>query len=295
MRILLTGSSGQLGNSIKLKKPDNFEVISLEKKDLDFTNFESSISFLKKVDPDWIINCAAYTNVDKAENSKEIAYFTNSEIPKTLSLFLKESKGKLIQISTDYVFSGNGNKPYEIHHKRSPINYYGFSKLQGELNIESILNKDKYFIIRTSWLMGSKGNNFLTKLLKLHSSEPELNIVYDQTGCYTCVDELSEFCWFILNNEKFLKSSSNKIHFTNSGISSWYDIAYEIGEIGLEIGLLNRKAMINPILSKDFKSSAERPNYSVLDTSLIRKELKIYPKYWRKSLYEEIEKIKLDL
>ena len=102
-------------------------------------------------------------------------------------------------------------------------------------------------------------------------------------------------CWFILNNEKFLKSSSNKIHFTNSGISSWYDIAYEIGEIGLEIGLLKRKAMINPILSKDFKSSAERPNYSVLDTSLIRKELKIYPKYWRKSLYEEIEKIKLDL
>ena len=294
MKILLTGASGQLGNYIKSNKPNNIELISLEKKDLDLTNLELTKRFLKELNPDWIINCAAYTNVDQSENSKEMAFIINSVIPKNLSLFLKESKGKLIQISTDYVFSGKENKPYEVNFKRSPINYYGFSKLQGEINIENILNDNKYFIIRTSWLMGSRGDNFLTKILKLHSSQKELNVVSDQTGCYTCADELSKFCWFILNNEKFFNNNLNKIHFTNSGITSWYNIAFEIGEIAYDIGYLKRKAIVNPVLSENFKSLAKRPYYSVLDTSLTRKVLKTYPNYWRKSLYEEIEKISLN-
>ncbi len=294
MKILLTGVSGQLGNSIKSKQPDHIEMICLEKKDIDLTNFELTRKYLKEINPDWIINCAAYTNVDQAENLKEMALITNAVIPQNLSLFLKESKGKLIQISTDYVFNGNQNKPYDINFKREPINYYGFSKLQGEINIEKILNKNKFYIIRTSWLMGSKGKNFLTNLLKLHSTEKELNIVCDQTGCYTNVDELSTFCWFLINNEQTLNNSSNKIHFTNSGITSWYNIAFEIGEISQSLGLLKNKAIVNPILSKDYKSLAKRPHYSVLDTSLTRKEFKTSPKYWRNSLYEEIEKIILN-
>ena len=181
MKVLLTGESGQLGKIIKLTKPENVNLIYNNRQNFNLNDHQNCKQFIKKYKPDWVINTAAYTNVDMAEKEKKIAYSINALGPKAIAEGLQETNGRLLHISTDYVFNGEQNHPYSTDQPVSPIGIYGKSKALGEKYISNILGiKNKCFIIRTSWLSGPIGNNFILKILNLHKNKDEISVVSDQ-------------------------------------------------------------------------------------------------------------------
>ncbi len=293
MNILLTGFSGQLGKAIISSKPKDIKIICKDKLELDLLSRESCFKVIRDNRPDWIINCAAYTNVDKAEEEKELAYKVNSLAPKFLSEAIKNYGGDLLHISTDYVFDGKKNTPYNPSENKSPICSYGFTKAKGEDFIyETLSGLDKGNIIRTSWLMSSYGNNFALKMIQKLKSHNKLKIIYDQLGSPTTANTLAYACWKTI----ILKNKGEKLppimHFTNSGAASWYDIAISIDEIGKELNLLDETNIIIPIETKEYKSAAKRPNYSVLNSFESFDKLSIKPIYWREALKKVLLELK---
>ena len=301
MKILITGSSGQLGKALiktskNLLKKDNFELIHPPKNTLNLlSNNELLKEFINDIKPDWIINCAAYTAVDNAENEKELAYKINAEAPKSFAESLLINKGKLIQISTDFVFSGEQNLPYRPNQEINPQNIYGKSKGLGEKYILKIL-QDRSYIIRTSWLYGPVGNNFLLTMLKLHECKgiqnEVLKVVYDQISSATSTLSLAKLCWHLIlevSNEHIPKI----MHWSNLGVCSWYDFAYEIGEQALEKGILKKIAKVVPISSNEYPSLAKRPNYSLLDCRETINHLNFPSEHWKKELSFVLDEIKL--
>jgi len=178
MRVLVTGSNGQLGyDVVKRLKENNIECIGTTRKDFDLTNEKETKKFIKDYSPDAVIHCAAYTAVDKAEDEKELCHVVNVLGTRYVAEVCKEIEAKMVYISTDYVFNGKGEKPFEVTDKPNPINYYGQTKYEGELEVQSIL--DRYFVIRISWVFGENGNNFVKTMLKLGEERDSLNIVSD--------------------------------------------------------------------------------------------------------------------
>lgn len=297
MKILLTGANGQLGKELKNSVPKNIELIIKKKEEFNLLDLEFCKNKINEIKPDWIINAAAYTKVDMAEQEKKLAFAVNGYGPKLLAESIKNEKCKLIQISTDYVFDGKSKTPYKYSHSTNPINVYGKSKEFGEEAIQKILGKsNKGCILRTSWLMSHIGKNFVKTILSLHSSKKTIKVINDQFGSLTTTYSLAKACFIIIN--KF--SSKNKklplkLHWSNSGSANWAQIAYQIGEIGIQKGLLTKKAEIIPISSKNFPQKARRPTYSVLDCEETRKILGYKPIHWEQALSEIIEKIKLNL
>ena len=297
MKVILTGSTSQLGHAIISNKPKNIDLLAFSRKELDLTSKKECTDVINKNNPDWIINAAAYTKVDLAEDYGELAMTINSKAPEIFSKVLKDKGGKLIQISTDYVFNGSVNTPYNTNNKRNPLGQYGLSKASGEQAIERIFSKSgQYIILRTSWLMGPIGENFIKTMLKLHSSRNKIEVVYDQIGSPTSTFSLARICWEIIrqysdlsNKDKVLPS---KLHWSNAGIASWYDLAVAIGEISLELGLISKVAEVIPILSCEYPSKAKRPNYSVLNCSLTSTTLNVKPTYWREDLKDILTQIK---
>ena len=250
---------------------------------------------IEEIKPTWLINCAAYTNVDKAEEEFDKANFVNGYAIKGLSETLKEIDCNLIQISTDYVFDGKASSPYKTTHQRNPINKYGEGKSIGENFVEKILfpfNSSK--IIRTSWLMSSLGNNFAKTIFNLHKTRTEFKVISDQVGSFTCADTLSKFIWeIILKEEKGIKTP-NILHFTNSGICSWFDIAIAIGELSEKNKIINKKSKVIPISSEDFKSKVKRPSYSVLDCLGMDDLFNEERIYWRNALEKIIKELSIE-
>ncbi len=200
MKVLITGSNGQLGFSIKKSAPKGFELLSLDKNQFDLSKIHNIKKNLEDIKPDFIINCGAYTNVDKAEYEKEKVMDINANSLKEISLYLKINGGNLIQISTDYVFDGLNNKAYKVNDTVSPINQYGLSKAKAEEYIREILgDTNQSVIIRTSWLMGTINKNFLLTMIKLHQTRKEINVVSDQISCPTSTKTLAEACWKAIN------------------------------------------------------------------------------------------------
>ena len=293
MNILLTGFSGQLGKSIISSKPKDVKIICKDKLELNLLSRESCFKFIKDNRPDWIINCAAYTNVDRAEEEKELAYKVNSLAPKFFSEAIKNYGGDLLHISTDYVFDGKKNTPYNPNENKSPICSYGYTKAKGEdFIIETLSGLDKGNIIRTRWLMSSHGNNFALKIIQKLKSHEKLKIIYDQLGSPTTANTLAYACWKTI----ILKNKGEKIppimHFTNSGAASWYDIAVSINEIGKEFDLLDETNSITPIETKEYKTAAIRPKYSVLNSFESFDKLSIKPIYWREALKDVLFEFK---
>ena len=291
MKLLITGSSGQLGKSFKEVSGDNYEIIYLTKKDLDLSNFNECFSFVENIKPDILLNFAAYTNVDDAEENRHYAMAVNAEAPKAFALALKKTGGNLLQISTDYVFDGKQNIPYSIYQTPSPINLYGKTKLKGEEYINEILGSEKRsIIIRTSWLMSPFGNNFATKMLQLHKSKSEIAVVSDQIGTPSNALDLARICLLIIDNWSDLKKDNswrnNIFHYSEQGVASWYDVAYFVGEIATDLGLIKKPALIQPIKSSEYKTKAKRPQFSVLDCSDSRNILKYKSLHWKESLLE---------
>tara|TARA_B100000963_G_scaffold91851_1_gene79036 strand:- start:3967 stop:4869 length:903 start_codon:yes stop_codon:yes gene_type:complete len=295
MKVLITGSNGQLGRSLLKSKPKSIEVIATNSTNFNLLKINECKEFLIESKPDWIINAGAYTAVDLAESEPNKAMSINGVAPTELAKTIKKIGGKILQISTDFVFDGNSKSPYKPIDEPNPINIYGKTKLCGERGIQEVLNNtNQYLIIRTSWVMGPIGRNFAITMLNLHKSKDNISVVSDQIGCMTSTLSLSKICWLIIekNNLQYEKESGI-LHWSESGVSSWFDIATEIGDLALSIKLLEKTAKVIPISSEEYITKAKRPKFSLLDSTSTKELLNIENKYWRYSLLEILKEIKL--
>ena len=292
MKIIISGVNGQLGKAIIKSKRNNYEVIGLEKTQFDLENFKSCEDLILSFQPDWIINAAAYTQVDKAEHQQKKAYKVNSYGVENIAKVLSTYGGKLIHISTDFVFGGDISKSYLTTDICKPLGVYGASKLKGE---ELSLQFPNVVIIRTSWLYGPVGTNFCLTMLKLHKKFSEegksLKVISDQIGCPTSTSDLASICWEFIEKLKNKEFSSEVYHWSSSGVTSWYDFAIAIGEFGEKFSLIKKPAKVIPISSEEYKTDAKRPNFSILNCKKTIKKLNIDQTYWRSSLNEVIQKI----
>jgi len=288
MNILITGSNGQLGSEIKglAANYKNFNFFFMDLPELNICKSEELNTFLVDQNINAVINCAAYTAVDKAEKDTEIAEKVNSIGVLNLVNALKKVNGKLIHISTDYVFDGNHSQPYKESDPVSPVGVYGETKRAGELAV--INSSIDALVIRTSWMYSVYGNNFLKKMLKLGHDKDELGVIFDQVGTPTNASDLAKTCLDILaySKEANINSKGKIYHYSNEGVTSWYDFAKAI----MELGSIDCK--IRPIETKDYSTPAKRPHYSVLNKSKIKTDFNIQIPNWRDSLDKCIEKLK---
>jgi len=277
MHILVTGSKGQLGSEIQKisKNYSDYKFTYTDIDELDITNKKDVNKFVADNNFDIIINCAAYTAVDKCETEKNSARKVNVIAVKNLAMACADNDISLIHISTDYVYDGKNHIPYKESDFTNPESYYGLTKLEGEQVIDEY--SIKAVIIRTSWLYSSFGNNFMKTIIKHATAKDELNVVYDQIGTPTYAGDLATI---ILNNIKELEllEGINLYNFSNEGVCSWYDFAKEIVE------LKNIDCRINPIETKNYPLPAPRPAYSILNKDKIKTQLNTSIPYWKDSL-----------
>lgn len=276
-KILVTGANGQLGSEIKVLVKNNNHYICTNKEELNITNKEAIATLVKQNHIELVINCAAYTYVDKAEEDSKLANAINKKAVQNIAEVCNENNIALIHISTDYVFEGIKNTPYKEDDKIVPLGVYGKTKWQGE---EEIRKFDiDYLILRTSWLYSSFGNNFVKTILKLSSQKNEINVVNDQIGTPTYAKDLAEVILFIAENQLF-KGKREIYHFANKGACSWYEFAKEI------IHQSKEKCVVNPIKTSEFPTLAKRPQYSVLNTNKIEQAFGVKIRTWQKALGE---------
>ncbi len=287
MKVMVTGAYGQLGSTLSELSTQfsGLQLILTDFDSLDITDRKAVVGYLESNRPDFLVNCAAYTAVDKAETDMDAAYSLNALGPENLAIACRQIGARLIHVSTDYVFDGTHNKPYSEEDLPNPQGVYGSTKLEGEKLVMKQLPES--IVIRTSWLYSSYGHNFVKTMIRLGSEKDSLNVVYDQTGTPTFAGDLSLTILKVISqsaiNPDYWKSGI--YHYSNLGVCSWYDFAVEIHKMA---GISCR---VTPVLSAAFKTNAKRPSYSVLDKSKIQKEFGIEIPYWRDSLMNCIQLI----
>ena len=265
---LVTGCNGQLGTALSVLLKD--KAIYIDKEDLDLTNEEAVKEYFKDKDFEYVINCSAYTAVDKAEEDSEMANKVNALAP----LYLAKYGKRVVHVSTDYVFDGTSYKPYTEETPTNPLSVYGKTKRQGEINV--LEHSQTAIVIRTAWLYSPHGGNFVKTMRKLGSERENLNVIFDQIGTPTNAYDLATA---IITALPQIKTGEKEIyHFTNEGVCSWYDFALEI----MEQSHLSCK--VNPIESKDYPTPAPRPHYSVLNKAKIKQRFGITIPHWKESL-----------
>jgi dTDP-4-dehydrorhamnose reductase len=277
--ILITGAGGQLGSELKIvsRKYYGYDFIFTDIDTLDISNAEKTLDFINKNKPDWIINCAAYNWVDKAESDYQNALLVNGLAVKNIVEAIKDSGCRLIHISSDYVFDGESNVPYSETSILNPLSAYGRSKLEGE---KYAMLHPGSMVIRTSWLYSSFGNNFVKTVIKRAKEKDSLRVVFDQTGTPTYAADLAEAIMHIISGVIRNQRAFNAglYNYSNEGVCSWYDFAAAIiEETGLNCPFL-------PILTKDYPSAARRPAYSVMNKSKIKDNYDLSIPHWRTSL-----------
>lgn len=284
MKILVTGSAGQLGCEIICLATSSEHVYvftDIQAKgvvqQLDITDEKAVATFVQGFDV--IVNCAAYTDVNKAETDVEAARKINACAPAVLAKAAKATGAMLIHVSTDYVFDGKANVPYTEDDEKNPLGVYGQTKLEGENAI--IESGCRYLIFRTSWLYSSSGRNFLTTMAELTASKPELKVVIDQVGTPTYAYDLAHLITYII--EENLLDKTGVYNYSNEGLCSWYDFAVEI------CARLGHTCRIVPCRSEDYPTPVQRPHYSVLDKTKVKKNFAIEIPHWRESLTMAIE------
>ena len=284
-KVLITGANGQLGRELKKTAPDfpsfSFEYIDVD--DLNLTDQDAMHRYFGQHRYDYLINCAAYTAVDKAETEPEKVFLVNAQVPGVLRAICAEYNCRLVHLSTDYVFDGRSFVPYVETDGTSPQSVYAKSKLAGELEV---LKNPANIIIRTSWLYAARGINFLNTMLRLGRERVSLNVVYDQIGTPTSAVDLAHAILTVCDQTESGDEEAGGIyHYSNEGVCSWYDFAVEIMEMaGLE-------CRINPITSDQYPSPVKRPAYSVLNKAKIKAAFGLEIPHWRKSLEKVIKGI----
>jgi dTDP-4-dehydrorhamnose reductase len=285
---LVTGGNGQLGQELKRTCPPEHEIITVDICDFDLCSSTALQACLESTNPEIIINCAAYTAVDKAEQEKDIAFKANTEGAYNLALAAQKCNAKLIQISTDFIFSGKKSSPYLPDDQATPISVYGESKLKGEKKVLSVL-KDNALIIRTAWLYSAFGNNFVKTMLRLMQERDSLSVVADQIGTPAWGKGLALAIWRSIDKEL-----TGIHHWTDAGVASWYDFAVAIQEEALGIDLLKNQIAILPIRTLDYPTPAQRPSYSVLDKTKTWDALGYIADHWRVSLREMLKELRTE-
>ena len=263
IKVLVTGAYGQLGSCLKdiFNREKEIDAVYQDIDSLDLIDKDKVADAIEKIRPDYVINCAAYTAVDKAEEDKELAFKVNSDAVENLAIGIKGTHSKIIHISTDFVFEGNQNTPYDPDSAPNPVNTYGLSKLKGEQILQDLM-PDQSMTLRTAWLYSEYGNNFVKTMLRLMREKPELSVVNDQTGSPTYARGLARLIWVIIQRELF---KPGIYHWTDQGNISWYDFACGIQEEAGKLGLFHKKIPIKPILTTQYPTPARRPAYSVLE------------------------------
>lgn len=275
--IVVIGKSGQL--AFELQRMAGEQVVCLGRDDIDITNAGSIAAVLDEIAPSALINASAYTAVDTAESDIESAYLLNEQAVKSLAAYCQQKQLFMVHVSTDYVFNGEKGAPYSVDDAIEPQGVYGASKAAGEKVLNTMLPKQSC-IIRTSWVYSSHGNNFVKSMLKLMAEKPALNVIDDQVGSPTWAKGLAEACL-----EAVSKKIAGIYHWSDEGVTSWYDFALAIQELGNEKGLLDTVIPINPIPTTQYPTPAKRPHYSVLDKTLTREHFVDAPLvHWRKQL-----------
>ncbi len=286
MNILVTGANGQLGNEMRIvsrESADNY--IFTDVAELDITDLDAVRAMVAANEVKAIINCAAYTNVDKAEEDAALCELLNATAVENLAVAMKESDGLLVHVSTDYVFGGDPyNTPCTEDKKGTPTGVYGLSKLHGEQNIQRV--GCHHLIIRTAWLYSEYGKNFVKTMLTLTASKPRLNVVFDQVGTPTYAYDLAAAIFDIVENRKYT-GNDGIYHYSNEGVCSWYDFTKMIAEYAG-----NNACDIQPCHSNEFPSKVVRPAYSVLDKTKIKTTFGLSVPYWTDSLKVCLKNIK---
>lgn len=288
MNILVTGANGQLGNEMRIVtkgSKDNFiftDVVEVEGQEttiLDITNIDAIRKMVSQKNIKSIVNCAAWTNVDGAEDPKkrELVELLNSKAPENLSIAMKEVGGLLVHISTDYVFGGDPyNIPCKENQKGTPTGVYGLTKLHGEQKIQA--TGVDYLIFRTAWLYSEFGKNFVKTMINLTATKPQLKVVFDQVGTPTYAYDLAKAIYYIIENRKF-EGNTGVYHYSNEGVCSWFDFTKMIAEYAG-----NTACDILPCHSDEFPSPVKRPAFSVLDKTKVKETFGIKVPYWTESL-----------
>ena len=284
MRILVTGSKGQLGNEIQQLANDYptfiFDYTDID--ELDITNSQKVDAYFDATKPQVIINCAAYTAVDKAETDETVAYLVNAKATENLARSASRTGAMIVHVSTDYVFNGKAYMPYNESDPTNPQSAYGRSKLAGEEAVRQFASNG--IILRTSWLYSAFGNNFVKTMIRYGKERPILKVVFDQIGTPTYAKDLAKVILDIITNA-LNHSGTNLYHYSNEGVASWYDFAkFVIDFSGIECD-------VQPILTKDYPLPAPRPFYSVLNKSKIKETFNIEIPYWTSSVESCIKRL----
>ncbi len=282
MNILITGCNGQLGNEMQLLEKDypQHQWFNTDVQELDITNQLAIEQFVAENKIDGIVNCAAYTAVDKAEDNKELCTTLNTVAPSYLAAAVEKRGGWMIQISTDYVFNGTKHTPYVETDTPSPDSVYGSTKLAGELGVQKFCKQSMIF--RTAWLYSTFGNNFVKTMIRLGKEKPELGVIFDQIGTPTYARDLAQVIMIAI--EKGIKPGV--YHFSNEGVISWYDFTKAIHRIA---GITT--CHVRPLHTSEYPTPANRPHYSVLDKTKLKQTYGIEVPYWEESLKDCIEKL----
>jgi len=293
--IWLIGNKGMLGSDVEKLLKERGITYWVSDKEVDISDYKALEKFGKDKKIKWVINCAGYTKVDKAEEEVEVAFRINKDGVRNIALFSAKRQIRLIHISTDYVFDGQQKKEgsavaYREDDKTYPINIYGKSKLAGEEEIKKIL--EKYFIIRTAWLYGARGNNFVYTMLRLYKERDLVKVVEDQWGSPTYTADLAGAILKIIEDDSV---SYGIYHFTNEGVASWYEFARTIYKKAKRLGLIegNKKVVIKPIKTEAYPAAARRPRYSILSKEKIKREFNLKIGDWDKALEDFLSTLSL--
>ena len=297
MKVMLTGGAGQLGQALRRSVPAAIggravQLITTTRTGgegaiaLDLADADACRALVVEQQPDWLINAGAYTAVDKAEREPALAQAVNAAAPAAFAEALATTGGRLLQVRTDFVFNGAQGSPYRPDQPVDPLGVYGASKAAGEAAASAALAAERLCILRTSWVYGPVGQNFLLTMLRLMAEREQLGVVADQVGCPTATAGLAGACWAALE-----QGISGIHHWSDAGAASWYDFAVAIAELAQDAGLLTNPARIDPITTADYPTPAQRPSYSLLDCTATRRALQLPPLHWRAALRQVISDV----
>ncbi|HKE43791.1 MAG TPA: dTDP-4-dehydrorhamnose reductase [Steroidobacteraceae bacterium] len=279
MKVLIAGGGGQVGRALLRSVPSDHAVHAPDRRELDITSEESVRATVRKMQPDVIVNVAAYTAVDRAESEVDQCNQVNAQGAQYLAQCAQECGARLLQVSTDYVFDGTSTTPYQADASPRPLNVYGESKLRGERAVLETL-ADRAVVLRTAWVYAAAGSNFLRTMLRLMSERRQVRVVSDQVGSPTAARSIADVLWRLV-----ARTDAHGIHhWTDAGVASWYDFAVAIAEEGAALKLLPPQIEVSPISTQEYPTPARRPAYSVLDKRATCALLGLQPVHWRTSL-----------
>ena len=286
MKILVTGANGQLGHeTLLMLQNKGINAVGIGRKELDFSQPEKVAKYIASQRADWVINCAAYTQVDKAEDDTELAFRVNRDAAKAVAEGVQRYAGRLLHISTDFIFDGKQSHPYKENDPARPLGVYGQSKWEGEQAVREIL--PQAIILRTAWVYGVFGNNFVKTILRLGSEREELGVIDEQLGSPSSTVDISQAMYALIEKE-----CTGVYHFTNEGVASWYDFAQAIVEEARSLEFDLKIKRLKPIPTHAYPTPAARPAYSVLSKEKIRGILDYPVPHWRTSLKTMLKKLK---